>query len=160
TVTNLPGSSNKIAYLDITSAGGGGSDSTPPNIGGVFADNATSTRARIAWSTNEPANSQVEYGITTAYGSQTTLDTSMVTSHSQALSGLIASTVYNYRVKSRDAAGNLASSDNFTFTTAAAADTIPPVISFVTSSVVTNDSATITWVTNEPADSSVEYGTP
>jgi hypothetical protein len=43
-----------------------------------------------------------------------------VTAHSVSLSGLSASTVYNYRVKSKDAAGNLAVSGNFTFTTAAA----------------------------------------
>jgi hypothetical protein len=41
----------------------------------------------------------------------------MVTSHSQSLSGLSAGTVYHYRVKSRDASGNLATSSDFTFTT-------------------------------------------
>jgi pectate lyase len=41
----------------------------------------------------------------------------MVTSHSASLSGLSAATVYHYRVKSRDAAGNLATSGDFTFTT-------------------------------------------
>jgi RHS repeat-associated protein len=40
-----------------------------------------------------------------------------VIAHSQGLSGLTAGTVYHYRVKSRDAAGNLAVSGDFTFTT-------------------------------------------
>ncbi len=43
----------------------------------------------------------------------------MVTAHSQALSGLTASTLYHFRVKSRDAAGNLATSADGTFTTTA-----------------------------------------
>jgi len=44
------------------------------------------------------------------------------------VSGLLASTLYHYRVKSRDAVGNLAVSGDFTFTTAAPADTTPPTV--------------------------------
>src|SRR5207247_4304711 len=80
--------------------------------------------ASIAWTTNEASDSQVEYGTTTAYGSSTTLNTSLVTSHSVNLSGLAANTTYHYRVKSRDAAGNLAVSGDQTFTTAASTTTI------------------------------------
>jgi hypothetical protein len=58
-----------------------------------------------------------KYGTTTAYGSSTPLDTSRVTSHSAALSGLSSRTKYHYRVKSPDAAGNLATSADFVFTT-------------------------------------------
>src|SRR5207253_178426 len=96
---------------------------------------------------------------TTAYGSQTALNSSQVTAHSLALSSLSASTMYNYRVKSRDAAGNLATSGNFTFTTAAPPDTTPPTITSVTASNITTSGATITWTTNEASDSQVEYGT-
>ncbi len=62
----------------------------------------------------------MEYGTTTAYGQSApaTPNPALVTTHSQALSGLTAGTVYHYRVKSRDAAGNLAVSGDFTFTTA------------------------------------------
>src|SRR5206468_7054954 len=49
-----------------------------------------------------------------------------MTSHSVGLSGLTASTLYHYRVKSKDAAGNLAVSADFTFTTSAAAGTRSP----------------------------------
>ena len=65
----------------------------------------------------------------------------MVTSHSASLSGLAANTLYHYRVKSRDAAGNLATSGDFTFTTAAAPDTTAPVISGVGSSGITSSGA-------------------
>jgi hypothetical protein len=96
--------------------------------------------------------------LTTSYGSSTTLNTSLVTSHSANLTGLAASTTYNYRVKSRDAAGNLRVSANFTFTTAAAPDTAAPVISGVGSSNVSSNSATIAWLTNEASNTQVEYG--
>ena len=39
-----------------------------------------------------------------------------MTTHSQRLTGLVSKTVYQYRVKSKDAAGNLATSAELTFT--------------------------------------------
>ncbi|MCL6446398.1 MAG: fibronectin type III domain-containing protein, partial [Alicyclobacillus sp.] len=110
---------------------------------------------RISWTTNEPADRQVEYGTTASYGASTPLDTSLSTSHAVVLSGLLPATTYHFRVKSRDAAGNLAVSANQTFTTA---DTVPPVISALTVAAVGENSAIITWVTNEPADRQVDYG--
>jgi hypothetical protein len=92
-------------------------DTTPPAISGVSASGITSSGATISWTTNETSDSQVEYGTTTAYGSSTALNSSRVTSHSQALNGLSAGALYHYRVKSRDAAGNLALSGDNTFTT-------------------------------------------
>ena len=133
------------------------SDTTPPTISSVSASSITQNSATITWTTNESSDSQVEYGLTTSYGSSTTLNTSMVTSHSQSLSGLSASTLYHYRVKSKDAAGNLATSGDYTFTTTAS-DTTPPTISSVSASSITQNSATITWTTNESSDSQVEYG--
>jgi len=134
-------------------------DITPPAISGITITNITSTGANVTWTTNESADTQVQYGITTAYGSSTTLNTSMVLSHTQSLTGLQSSTLYNFRVLSRDAAGNLATSGNNIFTTAAPLDTTPPVISGITASNMTSTSATVTWATNEAATSSVEYGT-
>jgi hypothetical protein len=143
----------------VTVAGQPTADTTPPVISGVSSSHLSGTGATITWTTNEPSDSQVEYGTTTGYGS-TALNSSMVTSHSQALSGLSKSTLYHYRVKSRDAAGNLATSGDYTFTTTAGGtDTTPPVISDVWSSSISATGATITWVTNESSDSQVEYGT-
>jgi len=61
--------------------------------------------------TDEASDTQVEYGTSTSYGSSSTLNSSKVTSHSATLSGLQPSTTYHFRVKSRDAAGNLATED-------------------------------------------------
>src|SRR5206468_10017544 len=92
-------------------------------------------------------------------GSTTALNPTMVTAHSQALNGLAGNTTYHYRVKSKDAAGNLAVSGDFAFTSPAATDTTPPVLSAVSSGSVSYNSATVTWITNENSDSQVEYGT-
>jgi glucose/arabinose dehydrogenase len=94
-------------YLDIT----------PPVISNIRSSGITSTAATINWSTNEPADSRVEYGLTTAYGSTTVLDPTLVTSHSLRLTGLRSRTTYHYRVISTDAAGNVTVSADGTFKT-------------------------------------------
>jgi hypothetical protein len=91
------------------------------------------------------------------------LNTTLVTGHSQTLAGLAAATVYHFRVISRDAAGNQAVSGDLTFTTLAAppqsSDTTPPVIFWIRVWASSSTSAVMSWWTNEPATSVVEYGT-
>ena len=94
-------------------------DNLAPVISGLAASGVTNSGATITWSTNEPADGQVEYGTTTAYGSASALAPALVTAHNIALTGLAPATLYHYRVKSRDAAGNLATSGDATFTTSA-----------------------------------------
>ena len=130
-------------------------DTTAPVISNVTAGGVTATTATITWNTDENSDSQVVYGTTTDYGQSTTLNSTLVTAHSQGLSGLTSDTLYHYRVKSKDAAGNLAVSGDFTFKTA---DATAPVISNVAAGVTTT-TATITWTTNENSDSQVVYGT-
>ena len=135
------------------------SDTTAPVISSVASSGISDTGATITWTTNEASDSQVDYGTTTSYGSSTTLNSSMVTSHSQALSGLTSGTTYHYRVKSRDAAGNLTTSGDYSFATTQAPDSSVPVISGVASTSITASGATIVWTTNETCDTQVEYGT-
>src|SRR5947209_7414347 len=101
-------------------------DNTPPIISSVSAFNISSSQATITWATNQASDSQVEYGLTTAYGSSTPLNSSLLTAHAVTLTGLLASNTYHYRVKSRDAAGNLATSADFTLTTLIAVPDITP----------------------------------
>ena len=98
----------------------GVADTTAPVINNIASSNVAFNGATITWTTNEPSDSQIEYGPTTAYGSRTTLNAAMVTSHSVNLSNLAANSTYNLRVKSRDIAGNLATSANASFTTTSA----------------------------------------
>ena len=102
------------------------SDTTAPAIGGAAATGVTRSGATISWTTDESATSQVEYGTTTAYGNISALDGALVTAHSVSLSGLNDATQYHYRVRSRDAAGNLATSSDAVFTTL---DGIAPSVS-------------------------------
>jgi phosphodiesterase/alkaline phosphatase D-like protein len=130
-------------------------DVTAAGIEGVVATDITATTASIIWLTSENATSQVEYGVSTSYGFTTSLDPTLVRSHSVGLTGLSAKTVYHYRVKSTDAAGLVSGSGDFTFTTT---DINAPVISHVKAVNITGIGATITWTTDDPADSQVEYG--
>ncbi len=94
-------------------------DTTAPVISAVNASGVTSSTANITWTTNEASDTVVEYGATTAYGSSSALNSNMVTGHSMTLTGLTGSRLYHYRVKSKDASGNQAVSNDFTFTTTA-----------------------------------------
>jgi hypothetical protein len=97
----------------------GSAPNVPPVITNISAGSVTSGGAVISWATNEAADSQVEYGTTTSYGSSSALVSSPVTAHSIPLTGLQPSTTYYYRVKSRDGQGSLATSGMNSFTTAA-----------------------------------------
>jgi fibronectin type 3 domain-containing protein/O-glycosyl hydrolase len=115
--------------FDDVTAGTGTPDTTPPVISAVSSGTPGLTTAGVTWTTDEAADSQVDYGTTAGYGSSTSRDVALVTAHAQGLSGLAAGTVYHYRVRSTDAAGNQAVSGDFTFTTASSPplpDTSPP----------------------------------
>lgn len=88
----------------------------PPTISDVLATpNATDgTQTTITWTTDLPSDSQVHYGADSAYGTDSPLDTTQVTSHSVTLTGLTAATTYHYAV----ASGGTTSPDG-TFTTVA-----------------------------------------
>ena len=131
-------------------------DTTGPTLTNIGAA-VLSTSATVSWTTNEPADSRVEYGLTTSYGSLSPLSSALTTAHSISLSGLTASTLYHYRVLSRDVAGNVSTSADMTFTTAPP-DVTPPVVSNIRSSLVTSSSARVSWTTNEAANTQVEYG--
>lgn len=92
-------------------------DTVAPSLSAISAGSINQNGATIQWTTNEASDSQIEYGPTTSFGFSTALNTTMSTSHTLAVSGLDAATTYYYRVKSRDAAGNLAVSATQTFNT-------------------------------------------
>ena len=63
----------------------------------------TKSGATVGWTTNKPSDSQLVYGLTTSYGNSTTPDPTLVTSHSQTISGLTPSTWYHFQMKSNNA---------------------------------------------------------
>ncbi|MBU7007145.1 Ig-like domain-containing protein, partial [Phosphitispora fastidiosa] len=68
----------------------------------------TSTKAVITWTTNEPADSQVEWGKYNSWGNFTPLDTAMVTDHTVVVEGLQPGSYYNFRILTKDRGDNLA----------------------------------------------------
>ncbi len=129
--------SNSYAGIaDTTSWSFTTADITAPVASSVSATPGDTT-ATITWTTDENASSQVEYGLTTSYGNQTVESdtTPRVTSHSVALSGLNACTLYHYRVKSTDGSTNTVTGTDNTFSTTGCAGS---------ATVVTTGSQTIT----------------
>ncbi len=136
-----------------------GKDKTAPVISAVSAT-AGCQSAAIAWATNEPAASKVYFATLTLASSTNIMslsDSSLATSHSLSLTGLATSTKYYFKVESKDAAGNTATSTESFFTTlAACADVTVPVISDVSATASTTY-ATIAWTTNEPSTGKASY---
>jgi len=111
------------------------SDKDTATISGVAVAYRGKTSARIIWQTDEPCSSQVEYGRSTQYGSlapsipqndPSTGKSTGVTTHSVNLTNLSAGSTYQYRVRSKDAAGNEAISSNFSFKTEEATSFVLP----------------------------------
>ena len=115
--------------LRLTSGGGSPPPPAAPIISGVTATGITTTGATIKWATDQASTSRVEYGTTTSYGSTTSLLSTLVTRHSQLLSGLSAGTVYHYRVHSKNSSGLESISGDFVFGTSNSSDNTPPTVS-------------------------------
>lgn len=93
-------------------------------ISNVAESNVTTSSAQITWTTDLPATSQIKYGPTASYGSETTLNEELETSHSDIISGLDADTTYHYRVVSV-ANGQTTNGDDGTFATEASPEGDP-----------------------------------
>lgn len=117
------GSANALVSVTFTS-----SPSVPaPVISSINATAITANSATITWTTTTAASSQVFYGLTTTYGSQTALDPALMQSHSVTLTGLSPNTFYYYSVKSLDASGNsVLSASGAMFNTLSSPSSAPP----------------------------------
>ena len=82
-------------------------DTNPPVVS-QFKVLPTDVSAIITWTTDEPATSQVLYGLDKSSSNSSPEDPSLVTSHTVRVGGLQANTTYYYRIQSVDANGNIA----------------------------------------------------
>lgn len=108
-----------VTTITVSAVGGGG-DVTAPVINNVTVTMTLSTSANVTWTTNEPATSLVEYGLTTSYG-QSRSSTAFETNHALTITGLTPNTTYHLRVSSDDTSGNVGRGSDLTFTTPPAA---------------------------------------
>lgn len=93
-----------------------GLDQTSPIVSSIQVVNITQNSATVQWLTNEPATTQVGYGIGNT-DTNTVLDPSISTFHSVTITGLGAYKFYTYVVKSQDGSGNLTISSAKVFRT-------------------------------------------
>jgi thiol-disulfide isomerase/thioredoxin len=134
-------------------------DTTAPLISNVLITEVNDTNAVITWTTDEPSTTQVEYGPTINYGKTSALNEVLDTKHAVKLSALNPNTSYYYKVKSKDAGGNLATSNTEEkFSTKSPPDVNPPVISGIKITDISDSTAIITWITDEKAAGVIEYG--
>jgi phosphodiesterase/alkaline phosphatase D-like protein len=113
------------------------------------------TTVVVTWSTDAPASSVVEYGLTPQFGFVAS-DPTYTLEHTVTLSDLVPDTLYYYRVMSAsDSLGAMVTSSPDTFRTKVAAVTItvPPRVEFLSPTEVS-----IAWETDVPGNSVVEYG--
>ncbi len=96
-------------------------DVTAPVISAVKSSALSTTGATLTWTTDEASSSQVLYGTAQPETQSSTLDKTLVTSHSVTLTGLTAGKTYYFRVRSADSSGNTATSNSAVFTTASPA---------------------------------------
>ncbi|MBI5728996.1 MAG: hypothetical protein HY983_02000 [Candidatus Magasanikbacteria bacterium] len=127
---------------------------TAPTISNVIV-NVSFTTVAVSWSAVDDGTItgiSFVYGLNTDYGSTGTVTGSYAT----ALSGLAPNSTYFYKISVSDNVGHTTTQTG-TFVTGSAADTTPPVIENVT--VATGiGSATISWATNEQANTELKYG--
>jgi 3-dehydroquinate dehydratase len=99
-------------------------DTTPPVIVNANATKLNNSAETIVWATDESSSSIVNYGLTTAFGSNVN-NTGLVTSHSILLNNLSYGSIYYYNVTSCDVNGNCATEGTYNFTIS---DTTPPQV--------------------------------
>ncbi len=119
------------------------------------------TAVTIYWETSVPADSLIEYGVTPDLGQLSDHSAALMTTHEMAISGLTPDTLYYFRAVSKPSGATTAAmSELHEFTTLAEPIIVDPAADIigVTTSAVTEASATISWSTNEPTVGTVEYG--
>ncbi len=113
------GATNRIATAQA--------DLVPPVLSGVGAASDFGSMI-ISWNSDEPSTSVVRYGTNTSLA-RAVINTTLTTTHTMALNGLVVGQTNYFAVISTDEAGNTATNDNGgTFFTLIAAPTAPVLV--------------------------------
>lgn len=123
-----------------------------PFISGFTITDITLTSAVVQWNTSTASSTIVEYGTSSADYTTRIVDENIATSHTVRLTELESGTIYYLRVSGLDPAGNLLQSDEKVFATI-----VVPVITELTISEITENSALVTWKSSSPIDELVRY---
>ena len=115
--TTAPPSTTTTTAPPTTTTTARPADTSAPTISNVAVTFVSNTARKVTWKTNEPSNTVVEYWKTGGTVKRVSSATRVI-NHSAKVSYLSRNTLYNFRVKSTDAAGNTAVSATATFRTA------------------------------------------
>ncbi|NQS98265.1 MAG: hypothetical protein HQ591_07415 [candidate division Zixibacteria bacterium] len=109
-----------LSFLAVVIYGCGGSGAVQPGEFNTISVDITPSRteAMINWLTDEPADSKLLYGTSTAY-SDSVMDDSLVLSHSVTVTGLIQETEYHIQAVSENGSGYQGCSMDTSFITVA-----------------------------------------
>ncbi|MFZ2983523.1 MAG: fibronectin type III domain-containing protein, partial [Minisyncoccia bacterium] len=146
---------------DFTTAGG-------PIITNVTEANLTGSSVDIEWDTATSSDSYVFYSTNQDVSAAAIKGSSTLVScvgntchHTVSLPSLTANTTYYYYVQSTDGSSNTTTdnnnSTNYNFTTTL--DVTAPVVSNISTPVISPTSAVIVWQTDDPSTSQVTWGT-
>ncbi len=128
-----------------------------PSLGAVTSFGVTNSSAMFSWSTDVPANTLLAYGTTPALGRLTPVEPSLSANHAVTVTDLSPGTTYYFAAISTGPGGASGYSTPASVTTTGAVSA-GPTISNVASSNLTPTAATITWTTDVPSSSVVNYG--
>jgi hypothetical protein len=106
-------SSATAVFPNGSTAGGGSGQAVA--ISAISVTGITAVAATINFTLSGPANWTIDYGTTTAYGTQVT--GSGNGAQTRALAGLTTVTLYHYRINATPGGGQTSSSGDRTFTT-------------------------------------------
>ncbi|MEK7514769.1 MAG: Ig-like domain-containing protein [Patescibacteria group bacterium] len=121
TATDLAGNANATATNNTRSI-----DNAGPVITAASATGVTTTAATLTATTDETATCRYS-NVNTVYSAMLAMGTTGGTSHSHALSGLLAGAQHTYYVRCQDAGGNTGQWEAIVFTTLQPDTTVPTV---------------------------------
>jgi len=128
-------------------------DTTPPVISSIAVTDITNTSAVISWYTDDNSNSTVSFGTTEFIGD--IWEKNYTREHVINLVGLMEKTSYYYQIASCNSDSYCSETEILSFTTK---DLTAPNSLAASITNITNSSVNISVTTDEPAYSSVYYG--
>jgi uncharacterized repeat protein (TIGR02543 family) len=143
--SNLAASS---AVLNFTTTAG--ADTTPPGfIGSLVASAIVGDKATIGWTTNEPATSQIMYGLSADSMTSPAVKSGLSTDHLLTLA-LQPGTTYFAKAVAMDGSGNVGESATISFDTLGSPDVAAPATTL--SATGGTGARTVTLEANEPTN--------
>lgn len=143
------------SYANAVSLIPKGTFDTPPELtSGPTVTNITTKRATISWGTNRKSDSRIQFGTESGtYFDEEPSNSDQVTSHEIKLNNLAPGTTYYYKAKWTDEDGNVGTSVEKTFTTAAA-----PKVKEARATSISISSAVIEFTVANASQVKILYG--